>query len=119
MLTIEAKVIHKEANDIAEYLSDKAEKTVRTKGGMILLESANTKQVKLLLHKYLHQRHLDEYRVQVVHPGLIKIMPPQSKDHREARGKQGSPPPPSATLPWSFPNGSLPLPVRKSKTKSE
>ena len=116
MLTIEAKVIHKEANGIAEYLSDKAETTVRTKGGMILLESANTKQVKLLLHKYLHQRHLDEYRVQVVHPGLIKIMPPQSKDHRESQGKQGSPPPPSATLPWSFPNGSLPLPVRKSKT---
>ncbi len=118
MLTVELKGLHRQAGDAAEYLKAKAGTKARTKGTTVLLEDLNAKQVKLLLHKYLHHMKLDGYRVVVVHSGLLEVIP-ASENRHEAKKEKGSPPSAPATMPYYFPNGSVPVPTRKSKTKRD
>ena len=118
MLTIELKGLNKQADDAAQYLKTKAGPKARTKGTTVLLEDLNSRQAKLLLHKYLHHMKLDGYRVVVVHSGLLEVIPAGENRH-EAKKEKGSPPSAPATMPYYFPNGSVPLPTRRSETKRD
>jgi hypothetical protein len=116
LLTVELKGLNKQAGDAAEYLKTKAGTRARTKGTTVLLEDLNARQAKLLLHKYLHHMKLDGYRVVVVHSGLLEVVPASEIRHGAKREK-GSPPSAPTTMPYYFPNGSVPLPTKKSKTR--
>ena len=118
MLTVELRGLTKQAGDAAEYLKAKAGTRARTKGTAVLLEDLNARQAKLLLHKYLHHMKLDGYRVVVVHSGLLEVVPASENRHEAKRGK-GSPPSAPATMPYYFPNGSVPLETRRSETKRD
>lgn len=121
MLIVELKSLHEEAGKAAEFLHSKMKRPVEAQGSQLRLPDARARDVKLLLHKFLHHKGLDSYRVEVVHSGLVEVFGPEHvRPHRTAKG-HGSPPSPGATMPYAFPfSPSLPGgPVRKPKAKGK
>jgi len=120
LLRVELKSLHGEVGAIADFLSSKSKVPVRTRGSALEMQNISAKDVKHLLHKFLHQRGLDDYRVVVVHLGLLEILQPEPQSPHEAHQPKGSPPTAPATMPYYFPGGSsLPSSVKKSKKKRE
>lgn len=119
MLTVEMKNLREEAGEAAEFLRSKMKGPVEAHGSQLRLQEARARDVKLLLHKFLHHKGLDSYRVEVVHPGLVEVFEPEPVRTHGAPASHGSPPSPGATLPYVFPfSPSLPgSPVRKPKGK--
>ncbi len=119
MITVELKNIQKETSGLAEFLRSKLKGPIRAHGrSQLLLEGASDKETKLLMHKFLHHKGLDDYRVEVVHPGLLEIFPPKASGPRPSK-ESGTPPPASVTMPYYFPGTGIEhMPaVKKTRTK--
>ncbi len=80
MLTVELKNLHKETGAAASFLQSKIEGKLKIKGTQIQVEGAKAKDVKLLLHKFLHHRGLDGYRV-LSQAGILEVHPPEEHRH--------------------------------------
>jgi len=116
-LTVEVKNTRVNAGDVEEFLSAKIKSNVEAHGSQVRIQDASAKEVKLLLHKFLHQRALDKHRVEVVHPGLVEVYGPEHPKPHFVPEPKGSPPSLGAAMPFLFPSSpALPgSPVKKKK----
>jgi hypothetical protein len=74
---------------------------VTTKGNQIQVEGLKHKDVKLLLHKFLRHKSLDDHRV-LSQSGVLEIVPPHMVSIHPRRD-EGTPPSAPATMPYFFP----------------
>lgn len=92
--------VRDEIGSAAEFLQAHIQGSVRVKGSQIQIEGAEHQEVKLLLHKFLHLRRLEGYKVHA-QPGFIEIVPPEKNEsHEESKGR---PPTAPETMPYFFP----------------
>ncbi len=117
MLTVELKNLQSEIPDVVAFVRSKVKARVRAQGSQLQLD-LSAKETKLLLHKYLHHRGLDTYRVEVVHPGLVEVFSPERHKPHPTSSVHGSPPSAAATMPYEFPfSPSLPGSAVRKKSK--
>ena len=114
VLTVELKELHDRASEATQFLKSKVEGKMRTKGTQLQIEGAKTKQVKLLLHKFLHHQGLNHYRV-LSQSGILEVIPPE-KHEVHLPERVGSPPTAAQTTPYLFPQ-TLVLAPEKKKAK--
>ena len=115
VLTVELKELHDRANEASQFLKSKVEGKMKAKGTQLQIEGAKTKQVKLLLHKFLHHQGLNHYRV-LSQRGVLEVTPPEKHEvHPPAR--EGSPPAAAQSTPYYFPQAPILTPEKKKKTK--
>jgi len=103
-LTVGMKNIELNVGEVEEFLRSKINSKIDSHGKELRIQDAKAREVKLLLHKFLHQRALDSYRVEVVHPGLVEVFGPEHPKPHFVREAGGSPPSAGATLPYLFPS---------------
>src|SRR5437016_14602170 len=115
VLTVELKELHDLANEAAKFLKSKLEGRMKTKGTQVQIEDAKTKQVKLLLHKFLHHQGLNHYRV-LSQSGVLEVTPPE-KHEAHPQEREGSPPTAAQTTTYYFPQAPALAPEKKWKTK--
>ncbi len=120
MLTVELKNVQNEVRDVVEFVRSKVKARVSARGNQLQLDMS-AKEMKLLLHKYLHHKGLGAYRVEVVHPGLVEVFRPEHARPHAAPNVRGSPPSAGATMPYEFPfSPSLPgSPIKKKSKKRQ
>lgn len=83
MLAIDLKGLGNRAGSAFRFLAQSIEEPLKLKGGQVYITSINAHAAKLLLHKFLRQQGLEDYRVVVTHPGLLQILEPRpEKKHR-------------------------------------
>jgi hypothetical protein len=100
---IELKRVHEETEPLAEFLGTHFKSPLRINGSRIEIEKAEHDEVKLLIHKYLHQRRLSGYKVHS-QSGVIEIIPHDKQEgHRSRKGTEGRPPTAPETMPYFFP----------------
>jgi len=106
--------LHDRASEATQFLKSKVEGKMRTKGTQLQIEGAKTKEVKLLLHKFLHHQGLNHYRV-LSQSGVLEVTPPE-KHVLHPPEREGSPPTATQTTPYLFPQTPA-LTPKKKKTK--
>src|SRR5256885_14204705 len=116
VLTVELKELHDRASEATQFLKSKVEGKMRTKGTQLQIEGANTKEVKLLLHKFLHHQGLNHYRV-LSQSGVLEVTPPEKHDLGHPLEREGSPPTAAQTTPYYFPQAPVLTPERQKKAK--
>jgi len=79
VVVIEFKKLPAECKLAAQFLESRIDLPLKTKGTQVLVEGGRSRDLKLLLHKFLHQRGFDGYRI-VHEPGAIVILPPEERD---------------------------------------
>src|SRR5437867_9484580 len=114
-LTVELRQLHDRANEATEFLKSKVEGRMKTKGTQLQIEGAKTKEVKLLLHKFLHHQGLNHYRV-LSQSGVLEVTPPE-KHILHPPERVGSPPSAAQTTPYLFPQTPALTPEKKRKAK--
>jgi hypothetical protein len=115
VLTIELKELHDRVSEAAQFLKSKVEGKMKIKGSQVQIEGAKTKEVKLLLHKFLHHQGLNHYRV-LSQSGVLEITPPEKHEVHPPE-REGSPPTAAQTTPYYFPQAPVLTPEKKKKTK--
>jgi hypothetical protein len=111
VMTVELKELHDRASDATQFLKSKVEGKMRTKGTQLQIEGAKTKEVKLLLHKFLHHQGLNHYRV-LSQGGVLEVTPPE-KHILHPLERVGSPPTAAQTTPYLFPQTPALTPEKK------
>ncbi len=101
-MTVELKELRRELDPAAHYVRTKVKGKVAVKGSQLLVD-AKARDVKLLLHKFLHKRRLEGYRV--VASGADKLEVHGLRKPASKPAEKGNPPSPSITLPYYFPQG--------------
>jgi hypothetical protein len=114
-LTVELKELHDRANEATQFLKSKVEGKIKIRGSQVQIEGAKTKEVKLLLHKFLHHQGLNHYRV-LSKSGVLEITPPEKHEVHPPE-REGSPPTAAQTTPYYFPQAPVLTPEKKKKTK--
>lgn len=121
VVVIEFKKLPAECKLAAQFLEPRIDLPLQTKGTQVLVEGGRSKDLKLLLHKFLHHRGFDGYRI-VHEAGALVIIPPEeqhTKPYKEERpGWEGlspfSPYRMNPTTTVVYPNYP-PVPPRKFK----
>jgi hypothetical protein len=97
------KNVHNEIQPLTLFLKDHGHNQVRINGRQIIVENVKHDDLKLLVHKFLHHEHLDDYKVHS-QPGFIEIVSLSSETSKaklkEAKGRR---PTSSETMPYLFP----------------
>src|SRR2546425_12697651 len=114
-LTVELKELHDRASEATQFLKSKVEGKMRTKGTQLQIEGAKTKEIKLLLHKFLHHQGLNHYRV-LSQSGVLEVTPPE-KHVLHPMERVGSPPTAPQTTPYYFPQTPVLTPEKKKKAR--
>jgi hypothetical protein len=115
VLTVELKALQDRSIEAVQFLKSKVEGKMKTKGTQLQIEGARTKEVKLVLHKFLHHQGLNHYRV-LSQGGILEVTPPE-KHIVHAQGREGLPPTAAQTTPYLFPQTPALLPEKKKKAK--
>jgi hypothetical protein len=115
VLTIELKELHDRVSEATQFLKSKVEGKMKIKGSQVQIEGAKTKEVKLLLHKFLHHQGLNHYRV-LSQSGVLEITPPEKHEVHPPE-REGSPPTAAQTTPYYFPQAPVLTPEKKKKTQ--
>lgn len=101
---VEFKRIRDEIGPASEFLRSHLKAPIRTRDSVIEIEGAGHEPVKLLLHKFLHQRGLGAYKVHS-QSGVLEIIPHEEKEDRESKMEyEGRPPTAPETMPYFFPS---------------
>lgn len=103
-LVVDMKSLGSDVSEAEEFLRPNIKGKIDRHGTELKIQDATAHDVKLLLHKFLHHKALDNYRVEVVHPGLLKIFQPERIKQHEHHRDLGSPPSAAVTLPYYFPS---------------
>jgi hypothetical protein len=121
LVVIDFRKLVAESRLAAQFFNSRIDLPLRLNGNRILVEGGRPKDFKLLLHKFLHHRGLDGYRV-VHQSDVLTILPPekhQISHRKEERPRMEGLSPfspyrmnPTATV--EFPNYP-PVPPRKFK----
>jgi hypothetical protein len=114
-LTIELKALRDRAGEAAQFLKSKLEGKMKTKGTQLQIEGARTKEVKLLLHKFLHHQGLNHYRV-LSQGGILEVTPPETHVLHPVV-PEGSGPTATQTTPYFFPQAPVLTPEKKKRAK--
>src|SRR5215831_20831115 len=116
-LSVDVKISRLDSDDIGDFLRTKMDGKIESHGRELRIQDAKAKDVKMLIHKYLHQRGLDSFRVEVVHPGLVEVLGPEPPKPHFIPEPKGSAPSLGATMPFLFPSSpALPgSPMKKKK----
>src|SRR5713226_1884087 len=114
LITVDFKKLPEELAAAAQFLKEHVKGQVKTKGNQIQLGKARHKEVKLLLHKYLHHKGIEGYRV-LSQSGIFEIVPLHQVV--VSRPAQGTSPPASSTLPYLFPTTPSPMPKERKPPK--
>jgi hypothetical protein len=117
MITINLKALGKDVGPAVEYLRSRSDDHVQVKGSQVKLPHTSARVAKLLLHKFLRQLRLEEYRIVVVHSGLIDVRSPEKEKRRPARHVEGAKPSAWETIPdlwYTTPPGII-RPAKRSK----
>src|SRR5712691_6755222 len=115
VLTVELKELHDRASEATQFLKSKVEGKMKTKGTQLQIEGAKTKEVKLLLHKFLHHQGLNHYRV-LSQGGVLEVTPPE-KHVGHTTEREGSPPTAAQTTPYYFPQAPVLTPEKRKRAK--
>ncbi|TMI21535.1 hypothetical protein E6H31_05355 [Candidatus Bathyarchaeota archaeon] len=115
VLTVELKALQNRASEATQFLKSKLEGKMKTRGTQLQIEGAKTKEVKLLLHKFLHHQGLNHYRV-LSQSGVLEVTPPEKHDLHPLE-REGSPPTAAQTTPYYFPQAPVLTPERQKKAK--
>jgi hypothetical protein len=97
---IEMKKVRSEIGPASEFLQAHIKGSLRVKGTQILIDGVEHHELKLILHKFLHHRGLNGYKVRS-RPEILEIVPPDEKENQK-RSKGTSPTSPE-TMPYFFP----------------
>src|SRR5207245_3957061 len=114
-LTVELKELHDRASEATQFLKSKVKGKMKAKGTQLQIEGARTKEVKLLLHKFLHHQGLNHYRV-LSQSGVLEITPPEKHEVRPPE-REGSSPTAAQTTPYLFPQTPVLTPEKKKRAK--
>lgn len=114
-LTIELRAVQERTSEVARFLKSKLEGKMKTKGTQIQVGAAKTKEVKLLLHKFLHRQGLNHYRV-LSKGGILEVTPPERHVVHPLE-PAGSPPTATQTTPYYFPQALVLTPEKKNQAK--
>src|SRR5437899_8874299 len=114
VLTVELKALQDRSSEAAQFLKSKVEGKMKTKGTQLQIEGAKTKEVKLLLHKFLHHQGLNHYRV-LSQSGVLEVTPTE-KHVLHPMEHVGSPPTAAQTTTYLLPQTPA-LTPKKKKTK--
>ena len=117
VLTVELKELHDRASEATQFLKSKVEGKMKAKGTQVQIEGAKTKEIKLLLRKFLHHQGLNHYRV-LSQGGVLEVTPPEKHVVHEPE-RIGSPPTAPQTTPYYFPQTPVLAPEKKKKTKAK
>ena len=113
VLTVELKELRDRTSEAVQFLKSKVEGKMKIKGTQLQIEGARTKEVKLLLHKFLHHQGLNRYRV-LSQSGVLEVTPPEKHVVHEPE-RVGSPPTAPQTTPYYFPQTPVLTPEKKKK----
>ncbi len=103
MQVVELRRVHEEIGPAAEFLRIHLKKPLRVKGSRIEIDDAEHGEVKLLVHKFLHQRGLNACKVHS-QSGIIEIIPHEEKEDRNSKKElKGRLPTAPETMPYFFP----------------
>jgi len=116
-LTVELKAIQERTSEAAQFLKSKITGKMKATGTQIRIEGAKTKEIKLLLHKFLHHQGLAHYRVHS-QSGVLEVAPPE-KHQAHGQTQSGTPPTAPQTQPYLFPQAPTLAPAKKRKPKSK
>ena len=117
METVDFSRIPGELDDAAEFLKSHAQGKVRVSKHQLLIDGPSHKELKLLLHKFLRHRQLDDYRV-VSQAGILELVPEHHAGHDTgSKGGGGSVPTAPVTMPYYFPGGSGAISASKKVKK--
>ncbi len=114
-MTVELRELRDRASEATQFLKSKVEGKMKTKGTQLQIEGAKTKEVKLLLHKFLHHQGLNHYRV-LSQSGVLEVTPPE-KHIMHPPGREGSPPTAAQTTPYLFPQTPALMPEKQKKAR--
>src|SRR5215472_5709371 len=103
-LSVDVKISRLDSDDIGDFLRTKMDGKIESHGRELRIQDAKARDVKQLLHKYLHQRGLDIFRVEVVHPGIVEVLGPEPPKPHFVPDKTSAPPFSGANMPWLFPS---------------
>ncbi len=115
VLTVELKALQDRASEATQFLKSKVEGKMKTKGTQLQIEGAKTKEVKLQLHKFLHHRGLNHFRV-LSQSGVLEVRPPE-KHVSHPLEREGSPPTAAQTTPYLFPQTPAMTPGKRKRAK--
>ena len=115
VLTVELKALQDRSSEAVQFLKSKVEGKMKTKGTQLQIEGAKTKEVKLLLHKFLHHQGLNHYRV-LSQSGILEVTPPEKHEVHPPE-RVGSTPTAAQTTPYYFPQAPVLTPEKKKKAK--
>jgi hypothetical protein len=99
MLTVDLKHLGKNVGLAVEFLQSRLDEPLKVKGSQVRLTRTSARAAKLLLHKFLHQRRLEGYRILVVRPGLIEVRAPEMEKRHSVRALEGDKPSAWETIP--------------------
>lgn len=117
METVDFSRIPNELNDASVFLKGHVEGKVRISKHQLLIDGPSHKELKLLLHKFLRHKDLDQYRV-LSQAGILEIVPGHPSFHEPgSKERGGTVPPVTATMPYYFPGGSGPTLASKKVKK--
>ncbi len=74
MVIVELKMLPGEAGAATKFLQTRIPGGIKVDGNRIEVEDAKGRDVKLLLHKFLHHEGLEVYRV-LSDSGMLKVVP--------------------------------------------
>src|SRR5262245_29177040 len=114
-LTVELKAIQDRTSEAAQFLKSKVTGKMKATGTQIRIEGAKTKEIKLLLHKFLHHQGLAHYRVHS-QSGVLEVAPPE-KHLAQGPVPSGSPPTAPQTQPYYFPQTPVLVSEKKKKAR--
>jgi len=97
---VEMKKVRAEIGPASEFLKAHIKGSLRVKGTQIIVDEVEHHDLKLLLHKFLHRRGLNRYKVHS-QPDVLEIVQADEKEG-EKRSK-GTPPTAPETMPYFFP----------------
>ena len=84
MLLVELKRLRKDAGLAAEFLRSILDESPRSHGSKLEFTKTKAKDVKQLLHKFLHDRKLENYRIVMVGSNLFEVIEPK-KEHSHVK----------------------------------
>lgn len=99
MPVVELKRLKTELEDAMQFLQSRLGGEMGRKGSQLQIQGVKSRDLKLLLHKFLHEKGLTDYRV-LAHPDVLEIVPKkeQAESSRESPVK-GVPPFPPLSPP--------------------
>ena len=82
MLIIDLKSLGTKVRPATQYLTTRLDDKIRIRGSQVQLDSTRARTAKLLLHKFLRHEGLENYRVVMVHHGLVQVLKPEVRKKR-------------------------------------